>query len=79
MSFYYRPVVSLFGGCCLTVDTGPPATGKIFAVKAFLGTIGSARNNMSITGTNQALWEKASLYFMTFGIDDPSDKKGKSN
>ena len=79
MSFYYRPVVSLFGGCYLTVATRPPATGKTLAVKAFLGTIGSARNNMSITGTNRALWERASLYFMPFGIDDPSDKKGKSN
>ena len=59
--------------------TGPPATGKTSAVKAFLGTIGSARNNMSVTGTNRTLWERASLYFMPFGIDDPSDKKGKSN
>ena len=46
--------------------TGPPATGKTSAVKAFLGTIGSARNNMSVTGTNRTLWERASLYFMPF-------------
>ena len=58
--------------------TSPPGTGKTLAVKAFLGAISSTRN-MPATGTNRALWEKASLYFVPFGIDDPSNKKGKSN
>lgn len=43
MSFHYRPVVSLFGGCSLTVATGPSATGKTSVVKAFLDTISNAR------------------------------------
>ena len=77
MSFYYRPVVSLFGGCSLTMATGLPAKGKTSAVKAFLGAISSTRSNMSITSINQALWEKAPFYFVPFGIDDPSDKKEK--
>ena len=69
MSFYYQPPVSLFGECCLTVATGPPAIGKTFAVKAFLSTIGSTRNNMSVTGTNRVLWERTSLHFNNIPLE----------
>ena len=79
MSFHYRPVVSMFGGCSLLVATGPPATGKTSSVNGFLALRGSYKNNMYVTGTNRAFRERASLSSLPFGMDNPSDKrKGKS-
>ena len=77
MSFHYKKVVEVFGGCSIVVATGAAATGKSTAVKAGLSIMGCANNNMFVKGTNRALLERSSLSCLPYGIDDPKSKKSK--
>ena len=78
MSFHYQQIVDTYGGCSLTIASGPPATGKTTAIKAGLSLCGCANNNMFVKGTNRGFLERSSISTLPFGIDDPGHGKGKS-
>ena len=46
MSFHYRQIVAMYGGCSVLVASGPAATGKITAIKAGLSLFGCSNNNV---------------------------------
>lgn len=78
MSFHYQQIVAAYGGCSLTIATGPPGTGKTTAIKAGLSLCGCSNNNMFVKGTNRGFLERSSISTLPFGIDDPGHGKGKS-
>lgn len=79
MSFHYRQIVAMYGGCSVLVASGPAATGKTTAIKAGLSLFGCSNNNMFVKGTNRGFLERSSISTLPYGIDDPSQGfKGRS-
>lgn len=78
MAFHYLQIVATYGGCSLTIASGPPATGKTTAIRAGLALCGCANNNMFVKGTNRGFLERSSMSTLPYGIDDPGHSKGKS-
>lgn len=79
MCFHYPQIISTYGGCCMVVATGEPATGKTKSVELALSTSGVPNNNLFVKGTNRAFLERSAISTLPYGIDDPcSGKKGKS-
>ena len=75
MSFHYRTVIELYGGCAVTVATGDSGTGKSTSIKAALALFGIAHNNIFVKGTNAGMLERSTRSTLPYGIDDPA--KGK--
>ena len=80
MAFHYSLIKDIYGGCPITVATGPSETGKSTAIRAALSLFGAHKISRYVKGTNALFMERASSSSIPFGIEEavPS-KKGKQN
>ena len=79
MCFHYAQVLATYGGCCMVVASGEPATGKSCSIQLALSTSGVSNNNLFVRGTNRTMLERSSLSTLPYGIDDLcSGKKAKN-
>ena len=78
MSFHYVQIVATYGGCSLTIASGPPATGKTTAIRAGLALCGCANNNMFVKGTNRGFLERSSMSTLYMTLATAKESLGRT-
>ena len=78
MAFHYITIVSLWGGCPISVAFGPSETGKSTAIKLGLAMVGMDESAKYVSGSTSFFLERSSLAMLPFGIDDPPEPNSKS-
>ena len=76
MSFHYRTIIQMYGGCAVTVATGRSSTGKSTSIRAALALFGCAHNGIFSKGTNAGMLERSARSTVPYGVDDPCKAKG---
>lgn len=82
-TFHYESIIKLFGGCPITVLTGPPETGKTKTILAVHALFGSSESSYYVKGTNTFFLDRSAESTLPYGIDDPqmqaTSGRSKSN
>lgn len=76
MSFHYRTIVQLYGGCAVTVATGESDTGKCTSIRAALALFRCAHYSIFSKETNAGMLERSARSTLPYGMDDPCKARG---
>ena len=80
MSFHYKTIQEIYGGCSITIALGPAETGKSTAIRMALSLLGLLDSNHYVRGTNTLFLARSTACCLPYAIDDPKGKgKAKTN